>query len=284
MALNSHSQRTDLTNHCAGYKNPKHKVKPMLAENPGNNHVANNFSVAQIRAFLSYWLRKAKRALQNLVTRLKQLREQLYRSKQEKQREIEYQIHQILVNLGDKQRRALRSAIALLDEILPSGSDRQIELALCEVANIVTHRTSLGSLHRIRGSYGYLSEKQEAIIWQIVGAYKRWFSMGTKVVVEEVATEVTEAVADLDATLDAEQEEEIPGAIEWAIEKAGEAIQSCMPHLLPSPLPPAPSPLYPSNGRTEGGNWDNWEAAVWKAVSQLKRRFGWGKGFAARGF
>ena len=215
------------------------------------------FNLIHLRALLSSWLRRAKRALQNLVACLKQLREQLYRSFQQKQGEIDRQIHEILVNLRDWQRKALRKAIALLDDLLPGGSDRQIELALCEIANLITYRGSVGSLRPIRGAYKYLSEKQEALVWQFVGAYKRWFAMATKTAEEGVA-EVKEVVQDLDATLEAEKQEEIPGAINWAIDKVGEAIQRWMPNLFPCSL---------------AQTWDNWEAQVWQAVSKFKGRF-----------
>ena len=245
----------------------------MLA-NPSGSYTVNNLGLIHLRAFLRGWLCRAKRALQYLIIYLKQLREQLYRSYQEKQRAIERQIHEILVNLDDKQRQTLRRAIAHLEEILPIGTDRQIELALCEIANIITLdcRVSLGILRPRRGrygrlAYGYLGENQEAVIWQLIAAYKKWFSTEEKAEKPEAATEVTEAIkvalrssiADLDATLDAEQGEEIPGAIASVIERTGEMLHRWMPALFPSSF--------------DDLDWDNWEASVWKAITHFKRRF-----------
>ena len=176
-----------------------------------------------------------------------------------------------MANLQNWQRIDIKKAIQILDETLDKGTSRQIELALCEIANIITHKNSLFSLRPIRGAYKYLSDFQEGLIWQFVTAFKKWFAMGTKAVkevMEEGVKQVTEAVKDLDATLESEKQDEIPGAIECAIEKAGEAILHWMPDLLPAPPPPAPhSPTQ---------SWDEWEARVWRAISRFRPRVGRG--------
>ena len=226
-------------------------------------------NLIHLRIAIASWSRKLKRAYDNLIAQLKQVRKDLHRSFLQEQQDINQQIHEILVNLRDWQRRALRKAIASLYKILSTGTDRAIELGLCEIANVITHWASLGTLHQIRGKHGhlaaysYLSDRQEALIWQFIAAFKKWFGLGTKV--------VKEAIADLNATLDIEEpvaSEVGPStlredAISWAIAQVGEVIRRWMPGLLPTfhtlaPFSPAQS-------------WDDWEASVWRAVSKFRR-------------
>ena len=199
---------------------------------------------------------------------------------QQELQEIHYRIGELLVNLCNWQRTGIAKAIRVLDDVLARGCDmidvafrgRQIELALCRIADIITYRSSLFSLHPIRGAYNYLSEFQESLIWQVVARFKYRFKSikNAKLRADAHATArkiqkeepVREAVADLDATLDIEEIAEPSAlredAIDWVIDKAGEVIEQWMPNLFPPFLIQC---------------WDDWEASVWKAVSKFKQRF-----------
>ena len=77
---------------------------------------------------------------------------------QQQLQEIHYRIGELLANLRNWQRTGISKAIRVLDEIVARGGndaalrDRQIELALCHIADILTHRSSLFSLRPIRGA------------------------------------------------------------------------------------------------------------------------------------
>ena len=190
---------------------------------------------------------------------------------QQELQEIHYRIGELLVSLDNWQRTGIAKAIRALDEVLARVGDmidaafrgRQIELALCRIADIITYRNSLFSLHPIRGAYKYLSEFQEGLIWQFVARFKyRFKSIQNSKLLIQNEQPVREAVADLDATLDIEEIAEPSAlredAIDWVIDKAGEIIEQCMPNLFPPFL-------------VHG--WEEWEAAIWQAITCFKQRF-----------
>ena len=229
-------------------------------------------NIMQLRSTLRDWMSGAKKVLLNLANYLKQERERCY---QQKLREMHYRIGELLVNLHNWQRTGIAKAIRVLDEIVAKGGetcalrDRQIELALCHIADIITHKNSLFSLRPIQGAYQWLSEFQECLIWQFVARFKYRFKaiQNSKSSIQndepgsrQNSEPVREAVADLDATLDIDEPSTLrEEAIDWAIDKAGEAIQRWMPHLFP-----------PSLVR----GWEEWEASVWRAITCFKQRFG----------